>query len=481
MMLALTLALADQTYHGYLRHNFKVAGLDAVLVEPKHPAREKPWIWRLEFFDHRPELDLALLAKGYYLAHIEVGNTYGCPAAMEQCTSLYKELTRHWGLNVKPILEGFSRGGLYAYNWAVRNPDKVTAIYADAPVCDFTTWPYGARGGARSSSDWSDLIADYGFPNEKAAIDYPFKPIDNLAPLASARIPIIHVVGDKDTVVPMSENTGVVETRYRALGGVVSVIHKPEGDHHPHSLDDPTPLVRFLEHHAGDTHRTPPATCLAAPNPESRYSSAGWNGRSWLDQVVDSERAVRSELAEVLLIGDSITQGWGGPGRYVAAPGGPAFDKWLRPRHAANLGMSGDRTQNVLWRLQRGIVAEVKPRAVVIAIGVNNRNDDSVAAVAAGISKIVDVIRKQSPTTKIIVSGLFPTGARPEDPQRTYVREVNARIARLHGIHFLDIGKDLLLTDGTTDFTKMAGDSLHLAPGGYEVWGRAIAAALGRP
>ncbi len=174
----------------------------------------------MEFFDHRPELDLALLAKGYYLAHIEVGNTFGCPTAMEQCTAMYKELVKR-GLSKKPVLEGFSRGGLYAYNWAVRNPDKVGAIYGDAPVCDFTTWPYGGRGGARSEDDWKALIQDYGFPNEQAALDYPFQPINNLAPLAAAHIPIIHVVGDKDTAVPMTENTGVLEPRYKALGGTI--------------------------------------------------------------------------------------------------------------------------------------------------------------------------------------------------------------------------------------------------------------------
>src|SRR5579862_4917937 len=203
MHLILPLLLTAQTYHGFIRHDFKVAGLDAVLVEPNTPAKDKPWIWRMEFFDHRPELDLALLARGYYLAHIEVGNTFGCPAAMEQCSAMYKELTSHWGLSKKPVLEGFSRGGLYAYNWAVRNPDKVAAIYGDAPVCDFTTWPYGGRGGTRSDSDWRALIAAYGFPNEQAALQYPFNPISNLEPLAEAHIPIIHVVGDKDTAVPM--------------------------------------------------------------------------------------------------------------------------------------------------------------------------------------------------------------------------------------------------------------------------------------
>jgi len=478
VLLFLPLLFAAQSYHGYSRHDFKVDGLDAVLVEPKTPDHRKPWIWRMEFFDHRPELDLALLAKGYYLAHIEVGNTFGCPTAMEHCSAFYRELTSHWGLSPKPILEGFSRGALYAYNWAVRNPDKVGAIYGDAPVCDFTTWPYGGRGGARSDSDWKELISDYGFPSEQAALDYPFNPINNLEPLAKAHIPIIHVVGDKDTLVPMKENTGVLAARYNELGGKITVLHKPNGDHHPHSLDDPTPIVEFLTRHAHDSVHAEPATVIPAPNPESRYSAAGWNGRSWMDQVWDSERAAITEKAEVVLLGDSITQGWGGPGRQVSAPGAEAFARAFHGWRTVEMGMSGDRTQNVLWRLKRGTLVGVHPKAVVIAIGINNRNDDSAEAVAKGTEALVREVRSQAPGARVIVTGLFPTGPNPDDPQRAYVKDVNGRLKGLRSVEFIDIGPELLLPDGHTDFSKMAGDSLHLAPGGYEVWGKALRATL---
>ena len=369
MPIFLPLLIAAQTYHDYVRHDFKVDGLEAVLVEPKTPANHKPWIWRLEFFDHRPELDLALLARGYYLAHVEVGNTFGCPEAMEHCSAFYRELTSRWGLSKKPILEGFSRGGLYAYNWAVRNPDKVAAIYGDAPVCDFRTWPYGGHGAARSESDWAALISDYGFPSARAALDYPYNPIDNLEPLALAHIPIIHVVGDKDTAVPMEANTGIVESRYKALDGTITVIHKPNGDHHPHSLDDPTPIVQFLTRHADDTRHCDPATLIPAPNPESRYTSAGWNGRSWMDQADDFAIVARDGKAEVVLIGDSITQGWGGPGRQVSAPGAKAFTRAFHGWRTVQMGMSGNRTQNLIWLLKKGVPSGLKPKAVVIQIG----------------------------------------------------------------------------------------------------------------
>jgi lysophospholipase L1-like esterase/pimeloyl-ACP methyl ester carboxylesterase len=474
----LPLLLATQTYHGFVQRDLKVDGLNAILVEPQKPRKDHAWIWRMEFFDHRPELDLALLNRGFFLAYIEVGNTHGSPAAMEQCSTFYRMLTNTYGLSKKPVLEGFSRGGLYGYNWAVRNPDKVAAIYGDAPVCDFTTWPYGGRGGKRSDSDWNEIIDQYGFPSEKAALEYPFQPIANLEPLALAHIPIIHVVGDKDVVVPMTENTGVLEARYKKYGGTIQIIHKPEGDHHPHSLDDPTPIVDFLMRHLNDTAKTEPATVIPAPNPESRYGSAGWNGRSWMDQVLDSEKAARSESAEVVLLGDSITQGWGGPGRQVAAPGAAAFLRTFKGWRTVGMGMSGDRTQNVLWRLKRGILREVQPKAVVVAIGINNWNNDSVDAVVLGIERIIKEIHAQAPKAKVLITGLFPTGFSDRDPRRTYVGDVNRRLERIKSVSFVDVGRKLLTPGGETDFTKMADDSLHLAPGGYEVWGEALRAEL---
>ena len=124
-------------YHGYDRFDFTLDGCAALVVTPKSAATGNPWIWRAEFFDHRPETDLALLEKGFHLAYIHVGNTFGCPSAMAHWQVFYKELTEKYGLSRKPVLEGLSRGGLYVYNWAAANPDKVGCILGDNPVCDF--------------------------------------------------------------------------------------------------------------------------------------------------------------------------------------------------------------------------------------------------------------------------------------------------------------------------------------------------------
>lgn len=236
-------------YHGFKSHLMMVDGCDCTLVEPKTLAKGNPWIWRMEFFDHRPMADLALLEKGHHLAYMNVGNTFGSPNAIAHLDRFYREMTSKCQLNRRVVLEGFSRGGLYAYNFAAKYPGRVAAIYGDAPVCDFKSWPGGKGKGPGSKSDWESLLKCYEFKDEKEAVEYKLNPVDNLGTLAKAHIPILHVIGDADEVVPVSENSALVEARYKALGGLIEVIRKPGGLHHPHSLDDPTPIVNFILSH----------------------------------------------------------------------------------------------------------------------------------------------------------------------------------------------------------------------------------------
>ena len=159
-------------------------------------------------------------------------------------------MTEKYGFAKKAALVGLSRGGLYCYNWAAANPDKVACVYADAPVCDFKSWPGGKGQGKGSPGDWQLVLERYGFANEAEALAYDKNPVDNLEPLAKAKVPLLHVYGDADDVVPWEENTGLVAQRYRQLGGDITLMTKPGVGHHPHGLDDSTPIVEFIAKHA---------------------------------------------------------------------------------------------------------------------------------------------------------------------------------------------------------------------------------------
>jgi pimeloyl-ACP methyl ester carboxylesterase len=257
-LLAATSALAETNtlkksqWNGYEKLDFAVEGRAALLVQPKAAAPGRPWIWRTEFFGHEPQADIALLGKGWHVAYVNVQNLYGAPVALDAMDKFYAHLRKEYGLGAKPVLEGFSRGGLFAFNWAARHPDQVTSLYVDAPVCDFKSWPGGKGKGQGSAGDWQRLLKVYGLTEEQA-LAYKLNPVDNLAPLAKAKISILSVCGDADKVVPIEENTRLVEQRYKALGGHIEVIVKPGCDHHPHSLKDPAPIVEFVQ------KNTPPA------------------------------------------------------------------------------------------------------------------------------------------------------------------------------------------------------------------------------
>jgi pimeloyl-ACP methyl ester carboxylesterase len=250
-MVLLLIGADDQVsaWTGYERRDFVVEGRACLLVAPKEAAPGKPWIWRTEFFGHEPQGDLGLLAKGFHVAYMDVQNLYGAPAALDLMDKYYEHLTGTRGLSKKAALEGFSRGGLFTLNWAARRPDRVACIYNDAPVCDFKSWPGGRGKGKGSKGDWANVLKVYGLTEEQA-LAYKLNPVDNLAPLAKAKIPLLHICGDADDVVPLDENTRVIETRYKELGGDITVIVKPGVGHHPHSLKDPGPIVEFVVKHA---------------------------------------------------------------------------------------------------------------------------------------------------------------------------------------------------------------------------------------
>jgi pimeloyl-ACP methyl ester carboxylesterase len=228
-------------WNGFERIDFVVAGRPSILVFPSTAAPEKPWIWRTEFFDHEPQVDLALLSRGWHVAYIDAKNMYGGPKAMALFGQFYAHLVVNYRLANRVVLEGFSRGGLYAFNFAATHPTRVAGLYLDAPVLDIRSWP----GRNRGSKEWAECLEAYGLTEETLA-GFRGNPLDRVLTVARANVPIIAVCGDADTTVPFVENTGLLEKRFRELGGTMEVILKPGGEHHPHSIKDPAPVVEFL-------------------------------------------------------------------------------------------------------------------------------------------------------------------------------------------------------------------------------------------
>lgn len=238
-------------WNGFKRHEFPVDGKNATVVVPEKALPGNPWLWRGEFFGHAPGADIELAKKGWHLAYLSVPNQFGSPKAMASWEKFYETLVKDHGLHPKPGLCGMSRGGLYAMAWGAKHPDKTLAIWLDNAVCDAKSWPggkvKGLGAGVGSRGEWNNLLRAYDFKDDKEAIDFKGFPIDRLEPLAQVKVPILLVYGDSDNVVPAKENSEIVFERYKKLGGPIEQIIKKGGDHHPHSLKDPTPIVEFFE------------------------------------------------------------------------------------------------------------------------------------------------------------------------------------------------------------------------------------------
>ncbi|WP_337175321.1 platelet-activating factor acetylhydrolase IB subunit [Paludisphaera sp.] len=214
---------------------------------------------------------------------------------------------------------------------------------------------------------------------------------------------------------------------------------------------------------AGQAVAQAPPTTVPAPRQDE------WWKERHQKHLEDVKKAREGAGVDLILLGDSITQGWGE---------NEAWKKYYGPRKALNLGIGGDQTQHVLWRIQNGEIEGLNPKALMLMIGTNNAGSASAEDIAEGIEAIVAQLRKDLPDTDILLLGVFPRGEKPDDIRKK-LTDVNARISKLDGekVHYLDIGSTFLNPDGTISKDIMP-DFLHLSDRGYEMWAAAVEPTL---
>ncbi|MCI8387523.1 MAG: prolyl oligopeptidase family serine peptidase [Clostridiales bacterium] len=232
--------ISTEEYAGGTRLNFRLDGRDSIVVRPANPLPGNPTAWRAEFFGAFDSVDRALVERGWHVCYYKVSDMYGCDAALDMMYEFYKFVSEKFSLSNKLVMFGFSRGGLYSVNYAAKYHDHVCGLYLDAPVLDIRSWPCSDLESreAKECLECYDLTPD-------VLVNFNKNPIDKVA--AVADLPIIIVAGDADRVVPYLENGAIFVEKLQKLGANVEAIIKPGCDHHPHSLDDPMPIVQFLE------------------------------------------------------------------------------------------------------------------------------------------------------------------------------------------------------------------------------------------
>jgi len=195
-------------------------------------------------------------------------------------------------------------------------------------------------------------------------------------------------------------------------------------------------------------------------------------------------KVVAKGEADVIFIGDSITQGWEGAGK-------KAWAESFAPLKAVNLGIGGDQTGHVLWRITDGKELEpIKPKLAVMMIGTNNTGGHSAEQIAGGIKAIVAELQKQKPDMKILILGVFPRGGGiakdetvcPADKLNKKIGAINeiaAKLADDKKVFYTDIGAKFLNKDGGLE-RKVMPDLLHLSEEGYKIWAKAIEADVNK-
>lgn len=198
--------------------SFRMNGKDAFVIVPEKANENTPWVWyapTLRGLPAKSEVWMfrRFLAQGIAIAGIDVGESYGSPDGRKAFSQLYKYLTKTKKFHPKPCLLARSRGGLMLYNWAVENPEKVSGIAGIYPVCNLESYPGLAKAAG----------AYHLTPDELKTQLAKHNPIERLAPLAKARVPVFHIHGDSDKIVPHSANTAILAANYRKLGGPIEV------------------------------------------------------------------------------------------------------------------------------------------------------------------------------------------------------------------------------------------------------------------
>jgi dipeptidyl aminopeptidase/acylaminoacyl peptidase len=227
---------------------FSVGGYRAFLLRPAKadPAVKQPWVWYAPTLPGLPAAEEAwmferFLAAGLAIAGVDVGESFGSPRGREGFSALYEELVGRRGFAPKPCLLARSRGGLMLYNWAVEHPESVAAVAGIYPVCNLTSYPGLAKAAPAYGCDEAQLADHLAQHN----------PVARLEPLARAGVPILHLHGDQDEIVPLEENSAALADNYRRHGGAVRLVVYPGQGHNywPGWFQSPE-LVDFIIAHA---------------------------------------------------------------------------------------------------------------------------------------------------------------------------------------------------------------------------------------
>jgi lysophospholipase L1-like esterase/pimeloyl-ACP methyl ester carboxylesterase len=447
-------------WHGLTRYDFQLDRRDCRIIVPDKAAPGKPWVWRARFPDWHYEMDSILVRRGFHVVYINTDYLFGSPKCVEIWNNFHKYLTAQYGLNPKAVLEGVSRGGLYIYNFAKKYPDKVSCIYAEAPVCDFKSWPGGKGAAKGDSTSWRLLKAAYNFKNEQEALDYKDNPMDNLEKLAAAKVPVYHSIGLNDSIVPNSENSFLLIDRYIRLGGPAMIYPNTAGKQtlqgHHFPIDNVQAGVDFIWN-----------SYPQVPIPlESRNYHAYRNKLQNARIVFEREKRGR-----VAFLGGSITQGTGWRDSICA---------YLQQRFPDTkfefiaAGISSMGTTPGAFRFERDVLAKGKVDLLFEEAAVNDRtNGFSTETQVLGMEGIVRHGRESNPAMDVVVMHFVDPEKMAEYRKGVVPTEIinHEKVAAHYGVSTINLAKEVTERIDNGEFSwEKDFKNLHPSPFGHHIY-----------
>lgn len=242
----LSIPFKQSNYYGYDCAEFTFQGRQCKVVKPRVSAAGHPWIWRARFWGHEPQTEIALLQQGFYVVYCDVAELLGNKQSIRLWNGFY-QLLHQSGLAKKAVMEGMSRGGVYVFNWAAENRDKVAAVYVDNPLLNMPSWASQFLHQADVKDDmFKAFKKDFNLETDADVTNFKQSPVDKVKQIVAGKYPILILCADEDETVIPQENTILFEQKIKALGGAITVMHKPGFKHHPHSFPNPQPIVDFI-------------------------------------------------------------------------------------------------------------------------------------------------------------------------------------------------------------------------------------------
>ena len=254
-MMAEEETMQKSEWNGYTKLDFVFEEHKACLVFPKDEVKTNRWALKTEYFEAFNDTAFMLLERGYHFAYIQNDNRWGQREDLERKKRFADYLHTQFGLARKCVPIGFSCGGLFAIKFAALYPETVSVLYLDAPVVELLSMLGLGRGGEEGSVHLrvfrGEILGVFG-ATIADMLSYRDHPLDHLQTLIKQKIPTALVYGGVDTVVYHEENCDLLIRAFEKTDVPFLCICKPECDHHPHGLSDPTPVVEFILAHDKD-------------------------------------------------------------------------------------------------------------------------------------------------------------------------------------------------------------------------------------